>query len=74
MEKRIDCKSSRNIRGIKELENEGRQTLTFTGNFQSKTQPEFNKLDYLKIELKDDDSRWIISPVNPQESSEISLE
>lgn len=63
-----------NIRGIKELENEGRQTLTFTGNFQDATLSEINKLDSLKIQLKDPNSRWIITPVNPQNTSEISLE
>lgn len=63
-----------NIRGIKQLENEGKQTLTFTGNFQSKTWSELNKLDSLKIQLKDRDSRWIITPVNPKDTSEISLD
>ncbi|BAY79563.1 hypothetical protein NIES25_60480 (plasmid) [Nostoc linckia NIES-25] len=60
-----------NIRCIKELENEGRQTLTFTGTFQT---PEFSKLNSLKIRLKDRESRWIITPVNSQDTSEISLE
>ncbi|MFN6561794.1 MAG: hypothetical protein RMY28_018630 [Nostoc sp. ChiSLP01] len=62
------------IGDIKKLENEGKQTLTFTGNFQRATWSELNKLDYLKIKLKDDKSRWIISPVNTQDTSEISLD
>ncbi|WP_392530947.1 hypothetical protein [Nostoc sp. C117] len=63
-----------NIRGIKELENEGRQTLTFTGSFQSETWPELNQLDSLKIQLKDSESRWIIAPANLQARSDINLE
>ncbi|WP_257236895.1 hypothetical protein [Nostoc sp. 'Peltigera malacea cyanobiont' DB3992] len=61
------------IRGIKELENEGKQTLTFTGSFQSETWPELNQLNSLKIQLKDSDSRWIIAPANIQATSEINL-
>ncbi|WP_445637735.1 DUF3971 domain-containing protein [Nostoc sp. DSM 114161] len=61
------------IGDIKELENQGKQTLTFTGKFQSEILPELNKLDYLKIKLKDDNSRWIITPINTQDTSEISL-
>ncbi|MEH2333675.1 hypothetical protein [Nostoc sp.] len=63
-----------NIRGINKLENQGRQTLTFTGNFQSETWPEINKLDSLKIQLKDSESRWIIASANPQDTSEISID
>ncbi|MCC5663208.1 hypothetical protein LC653_04480 [Nostoc sp. CHAB 5784] len=63
-----------NIRGIKELENEGRQTLTFTGNFESETWSELNQLDSLKIQLKDSDSRWIIAPANLQTTSDINLD
>jgi hypothetical protein len=63
-----------NIRGIKELENEGRQILTFTGSFQSETWPELNQLDSLKIQLKDNESRWIIAPANLQATSDINLE
>ncbi|MEH1844685.1 MAG: hypothetical protein V7L25_06675 [Nostoc sp.] len=62
------------IRGIKELENEGKQTLTFTGNFQSETWPELNQLDLLKIHLKDSESRWILAPANLQATSEINLD
>ncbi|MCC5607589.1 hypothetical protein LC612_12530 [Nostoc sp. CHAB 5834] len=62
------------IRGIKELENEGRQTLTFTGNFQSETWSEINQLDSLKIQLKDSESRWIIAPANLQATSDINLD
>ncbi|WP_292842419.1 hypothetical protein [Nostoc sp. NMS8] len=62
------------IRGIKELENEGRQTLTFTGKFQSETWPELNQLDSLKIQLKNSESRWIVTPANLKITSEINLE
>ncbi|MEH1856237.1 MAG: hypothetical protein V7L11_32260 [Nostoc sp.] len=62
------------IRGIKELENEGKQTVTFTGSFQSQTWPELNQLDSLKIQLKDSESRWIIAPANLQVTSEINLD
>ncbi|MEH2183099.1 hypothetical protein [Nostoc sp.] len=62
------------IRGINKLENQGRQTLTFTGNFQSETWPEINKLNSLKIQLKDGESRWIMASANPQDTSEISLD
>ena len=62
------------IRGINKLENQGKQTLTFTGNFKSETWPEINKLDSLKIQLKDDESRLIIASANPQDRGEISLE
>ncbi|MCW5317128.1 hypothetical protein GTQ43_25945 [Nostoc sp. KVJ3] len=62
-----------NIRGIKELENEGKQTLTFTGNFQSETWPEINQLNSLQIKLTDGESRWIIVPANPQDTNQISL-
>ncbi|GAX44021.1 hypothetical protein NIES4075_50380 [Tolypothrix sp. NIES-4075] len=62
------------IRGIKQIENQGKQTLTLTGNFQSKTLPQLNQLDSLKIQLKDSDSRWIIAPANLQATSEINLD
>ncbi|ALF53479.1 hypothetical protein ACX27_12540 [Nostoc piscinale CENA21] len=62
-----------NIRNIKELENEGIQTLTFTGSFQSQNLPAINNLDSVKIQLKDSDSRWIITPVNPKATSTIEL-
>jgi hypothetical protein len=61
------------IRGIKEIENQGKQTLTLTGNFQSKTLPQLNQLDSLKIQLKNSDSRWIIAPANLKATSEINL-
>ncbi|MBW4687862.1 MAG: hypothetical protein KME40_22850 [Komarekiella atlantica HA4396-MV6] len=62
-----------NIRGIKELENEGIQTLTFTGNFQSESLPQLNQLNSLKIKLKERESKWIIAPANPNGTSEIDL-
>ena len=59
-----------NISGIKELENDGKQTLTFTGDFQCETWPELNQLHSLIIDLKDNDSRWIIAPNNLQATSD----
>ncbi|MBC7913534.1 MAG: hypothetical protein H7Y07_05355 [Pyrinomonadaceae bacterium] len=62
-----------NIRGIKALESEGIQTLTFTGNFQSESLPQLNQSKSLRIQLKDSESKWIIVPVNPAVTSEIDL-
>ncbi|WP_193196094.1 hypothetical protein [Nostoc sp. MG11] len=62
-----------NIRGIKELESEGIQTLTFTGKFQSQLLPQLNQSKSLKIQLKDRESKWIIAPANPEVTSEIEL-
>ncbi|MBD2486992.1 hypothetical protein H6G77_05380 [Aulosira sp. FACHB-615] len=64
-----------NIRRIKQIENTGVQTLTFTGNFQSQSPslPQLNNLNSVKIQLKDSKSRWIITPVNPQATSTIEL-
>ncbi|QHG19428.1 hypothetical protein [Nostoc sp. ATCC 53789] len=61
-----------NIRGIKELESEGIQTLTFTGKFQSEL-PQVNQLKSLTIQLKDRESKWIIAPVNLEGTSKIDL-
>lgn len=61
-----------NIRGIKELESEGIQTLTFTGKFQSEL-PQINQLQSLTIQLKDRESKWIIAPANLEGTSEIDL-
>ena len=62
-----------NIRGIKELESEGIQTLTFTGNFQSESLPQLNQSKSLIIQLKDRESKWIIALANPEVTSEIDL-
>ncbi|MDZ8227641.1 hypothetical protein [Nostoc sp. ChiVER01] len=59
-----------NISGIKELENYGRQTLTFTGDFNCKTWPKLNHLHSLTIDLKNNDSRWIIAPNNLHATSD----
>ncbi|MEA5603771.1 hypothetical protein [Nostoc sp. UHCC 0252] len=61
-----------NIRGIKELESEGIQTLTFTGKFQSEL-PQLNQSNSLKIKLKDRESKWIIAPANLEATSKIEL-
>ncbi len=48
-----------NIKNIKELETEGKQTLTFTGSFQSQSLPEIDKLNSLEIQLTDRESKII---------------
>ena len=63
----------RNIKNIQELENEGIQTLTFTGSFESQL-PEINKSNSLEIQLLEEKSKIIISPANSQTKSEITLE
>ncbi|MFM6432655.1 MAG: hypothetical protein ACKPGJ_18555 [Dolichospermum sp.] len=64
----------RNIKNIQELENEGIQTLTFTGSFESQSLPEINKFNSLEIQLLEAKSKIIISPANSQTKSEITLE
>ncbi|MFM6282665.1 MAG: hypothetical protein ACKN9K_30220, partial [Dolichospermum sp.] len=64
----------RNIKNIQELENEGIQTLTFTGSFESQSLPEINKFNSLEIQLLEEKSKIIISPANSQTKSEITLE
>lgn len=63
-----------NMREIKSLEHEGKQTLTFTGGFESESLPEINKLNSLKIELTERESKFIISPANSDLGSEINLD
>lgn len=63
-----------NIQYIKELENQGIQTLTFTGNFQSQSLPQLNQLNSLQIQLTDRESKLIITPANADVTSEITLE
>ncbi|MFM6154940.1 MAG: hypothetical protein ACKPE3_18400, partial [Sphaerospermopsis kisseleviana] len=62
-----------NIKNIKELETEGKQTLTFTGSFQSQSLPEINNLNSLEIELTERESKIIITPANSNTESEINL-
>ena len=62
-----------NIKNIKELETEGKQTLTFTGSFQSQSLPEIDKLNSLEIQLTDRESKIIITPANSSTESEINL-
>lgn len=64
----------RNIKNIQELENEGIQTLTFTGSFESQSLPKINKSNSLEIQLLEEKSKIIISPANSQTKSEITLE
>jgi hypothetical protein len=61
------------VRGIKSLEIEGKQTLTFTGKIQSKSTPALNQLTILEIEPIDSTSKWSIAPVNLKQSSELEF-
>ena len=61
------------IRRVNQVSVGGIQTLTLTGNFTSKTYPQLNKLNALTIQLPNETSKWIISPANPQETSQIEL-
>lgn len=57
------------ISKISSIESEGKQTLTFTGKFQSETLPEINQLQELKIVS----NQWAIAPANPKINSDIDL-
>jgi hypothetical protein len=57
-----------NISGIDEFENQGRQTLTFTGKFESKYLPDLDRLKSLTIQLPSNRSTWTISPSDPQKN------
>ena len=61
------------VRGIKSLEIEGQQTLSFTGKIQSKSTPALNQLTILEIEPIDSTSKWSIAPANQKQSSELEL-
>ncbi|MEG4289595.1 hypothetical protein Q5692_06645 [Microcoleus sp. C2C3] len=61
------------VRGIKSLEIEGKQTLTFTGKIQSKSTPALNQLTILEIEPIDSTSKWSIAPANLKQSSELEF-
>jgi hypothetical protein len=62
------------VRGIKTLEIEGQQTLTFTGKIQSKSTPALNQLTILEIEpIIDSTSKWSIATANLKQSSELEL-
>jgi hypothetical protein len=63
-----------NIAGIRSLENQGRQTLTFTGKFESKSLPKLSKLKSLTIQLPSSKSTWTISPSDPKKDSELRLD
>ncbi|MBW4454876.1 MAG: hypothetical protein KME55_20405 [Nostoc indistinguendum CM1-VF10] len=62
-----------NISGIKQLESEGIQILTFTGKFESEFS-QLNQSKSLKIQLKDRESKWIIATANSEGTSEIDLD
>lgn len=57
------------IRKLKSLKIEGKQILSFTGKFESKSMPELNQRETLKIELTDDKSILLIE----SSASEIEL-
>ncbi len=61
------------IRGITQLVCQGKQTISLTGSFQSNTEPKFNQVNSLDIELYSPNSHLIIAPANPEVSSEIEL-
>ncbi|MCL1472810.1 hypothetical protein [Argonema antarcticum] len=61
------------IRHLNQISASGIQTMTLTGKFESKSYPQLNKLNTLTIELPKETSKWSLSPVNPQESSQIDL-
>lgn len=61
------------VRGIKSLEIEGQQTLTFTGKIQSKSTPALNQLTILEIVPIDSTSKWSIAPANVKQSSELEF-
>jgi len=61
------------VRGLKSLEIEGKQTLTFTGKIQSKSTPALNQLTILEIEPIDSRSKWSIATANLKQSSELEF-
>ena len=61
------------VRGIKSLEIEGKQNITFTGTIQSKSTPALNKLTILEIEPIDSTSKWSIATANLKQSSELEF-
>lgn len=61
------------VRGIKSLEIEGKQNITFTGKIQSKSTPALNQLTILEIEPIDSTSKWSIAPANLKQSSELEF-
>jgi hypothetical protein len=62
-----------NIAGIRSLKNQGRQVLTFTGKFESKSLPKLSQLKSLAIQLPSSQSSWTISPSDPKKDSELRL-
>jgi len=61
------------VRGLKSLEIESQQTLTFTGKIQSKSTPALNQLTILEIEPIDSISKWSIATANLKQSSELEF-
>ena len=61
------------VRGIKSLEIESQQTLTFTGKIQSQSMPALNQLTILEIEPIDSTSKWSIATANLKQSSELEF-
>ena len=63
-----------NIADVRSLDNQGRQTLTFKGKFESKTLPKLDRLKSLKIRLPRNQSKWTISQPDSKKDSEIRLD
>ncbi len=61
------------VRGIKSLEIEGKQKITFNGKIQSKSTPPLNQLTLLEIEPIDSTSKWSIATANLKLSSELEF-
>ncbi len=64
----------KDITDIQSLENQGRQTLTFEGKFESKTLPQLSQLKSLRIALPRNQSKWTISKPDSKKDSEIRIE
>lgn len=61
------------INGIKKLELEGKQTIAFTGNFISQSNPKLNQLNQITIQLPYSKSNLTITPIAANQFSKIQL-
>lgn len=61
------------ISGIKQLDWEGKQTITFNGKFFSQSDSKLNHLNQITIQLPYPKSKLTITPVAPNQSSKIQL-
>lgn len=62
-----------NIRGIKQLDWEGKQTIALNGKFSSQSNSKLSQLNYITIQLPYAKSRLIITPVTSDTPSKIQL-